>query len=308
MTAWYATIAIAGVLALAWACRGRVFNGHPVALGACPAIVVALAAASCYALRLPETDAVGDFAAITLPVGLFTLHLARSMATSESFAGVTRPLLATLAAGVLLALMVVAGRLSLLDAQLLLAAGAVLVLIVDTGRTRDDESAGLVLAMMASMVVGAMLWVVVWRVFGSGMLWLSVGAMVAMAAFGIRGTGAGAVHAHASLVVTSMSVALAGGSLGALWLAIVRNLGELRPNGAMATLKVLAMSVGTCPPLIGLNRLAPEAALLIAGPAAALSSAESGVRRAMAWMLALGAVFVMGNRFLRAIGAPALLF
>lgn len=271
-------------------------------MGACPGLIVGLLGAGLYAMGGEATDRGADFVAVTMPICLMTITLGRSLLSREAAGVSARALLSALGAGVMLVLMVVAGRLSLLDAQLLLAAGAVLVLIADSGRTDEMRSVRPVIGVMGAALIGGLLWWLVWMDAGVWTVWLGIGGFAVMLAFRWRIGEGGVIAARASMVVTSIVVALTGGSLGALGMTIARNIGEVRPVGMMATLEVMALSVGTAPALIGLARLAPEAALLIAGPVVVLSSPASGLRKAIAWILVAGAVFLLGERFLGLLG------
>lgn len=276
----------------------------PLAVGACPGLAMGLMAAGLYAMRREETDRAADFVAMTVPICLLTISLARSLLSGAVEATLVRSLLAAMGAGVLLALIVMAGRLSLLDAQLLLAAGAVLVLIADSGRTEDAmRSVRPILAVMGALLIGALLWWMLWMESAVGSVWTACLALPAVAVFGWgRGAEMAGIRMGVSTVLTSVGVALTGGALGALGLTIAQNLSDVRPAGITPMLEVLALSVGTAPPLIGMERLVPEAVLLIAGPAVVLSSPRDGLRKAIAWILALGAVFLLGDRFLGVIG------
>lgn len=301
-------LAVAALIVVAWLARRGAPGVGAHSRGACVALVLGIGAAALYSLGEERGDRLADFLGISLPLLLLVHATTRAMWTEGEPGQLRGPAMAAMGAGVILMLVAVAGRLSLVDAQILLASGAVLLLVADRGRHIADASWRPIVLVMGAVIAGG-----VWGALLTGGLYpvrMVLAILLIFAGIGGRAErGVDAFGQGAAGIVTAMVVSLGGGAVGAVALRAAENYRLFHPAGFMEHFEVMAQSVASARPMIGLGRFAPEALVLIAcaGAALLLRPGTAGARWAAVVVL-LGGVAVAADRMVAALGFAPFVF
>lgn len=302
MTPWLAVLWLVLIVVIAILLRRRGATPGVIGLGA--AILLALPAAALYATRDLATHRVADFIALTIPATLAAWCVSRVLLApgdSPLPRGVGGMLLAT--GGVLL-FIAAAGRIDFLDAQLILAAGIVLIWLLDHGRAANSPRPSTPLAVITlSVVAGILGALILWRQTAdtATVTLAAPAACLALMAVAVpsRRHQLGADAATVFGASTPL-LALAFGALAVLVRTTLDNFAIINPVGYRQALEVVAISAASTPRLTGLARLAPEAALLAAaGAAILLIDRQTRLRSSAAMMLLAAAAAVLALRVWR---------
>ena len=308
MNAAILILAFASLIGFAWIGRASEVRIGAIARGSCAALVLAIAAAALYSAGEAASDRVADFLAISLPAMVMARATLRVMWSAREGDSVRGAAFASLCTGVILMLLAVAGRLSLVDAQILLAAGAVLLLVSDRGRHDAQVSVRPLVLVLIAVVAGALWGAVMVRGYTPFAIivpaFLFLGGMVAA-----MKDPSDAFRQSAAAGTTSVVVALGGGAVGSVVRTAAGNYGLYHPAGIGEHFEILAQSVAAARPMIGLGRLAPEALLLVACSAVVLT-VPSGTKmsRLIAIVLGLGGLLLATDRMLGAVGVMPFVF